>query len=834
MKKNSGAALTSVVVVFLIVIMIGAPLLGMVVYNYRFREYDSGIKEAEYKNEVIMDRISTIIKNEVIAAISAAKEDSTADIANITDTLVNSYNSVYDEAVDEVGEFDKESGKLLNEDDVKGEIKNKFGNIVGSYDGVDTDSIVEILALDSAKDISNAQINDENLQIVCNSIFQRKYQNILIANLFEAIYNDDEYDDLASNRSYGKNEQLAKDDETGKTKESSLKIDSKYERSGKEYKYTYIKGNNSENIGQPIFGEDNKIEVGIESKYKLNKTVPLTTLSATYVIDTPDFNMISSIEQQTIALSNPTLEYSLIVGETLEVNGDLQVDGNVLARANGVIKNEEESREVGIKINDNSSLSEKVGGIVSNGRIATSGDIVMKPGSSLITGNNPIYYRNLYLGEPEKAAQSGEEVNVTFNGDVLAKDDLEINLNSKVTVTQAQDKNYFGYNDENDEGPDSSSAIVVNSDPSYVGNVELSLGNLYLAGRAFIDGVESISRFDNLGNNMIYKTGESISVKGNYVAYQTPLVNAGDYDISKVKFSPYFMTGTKSGIENETHLTVNLADNFINGSLSYENFDSQHKWKYFKKYVELGNAIFKPDIEIKNVKYVEGVAINNGSIVTRDDLSDLLSEQATMIGKGSRFDEFTKYFGYYPDDETKRKSTIESWINFADTDKVVQDGNFFVYVSGKGQLPTTKTLAWGTSDTGADINILVPNKYGVNGIIIHKGDLRITNRCDSDIPFNGIIIVTGNLIIDGDITLLSDREYMAKIIMENYLGENYTYSASGSSSELEEGDLLNTFVYDGSGTTYVAINVSARSNVIEDINTLIGIKDWKKQSYGRL
>ena len=63
MKKNAGSALTSVIVVFLLVAMIGMPLLSMVVHNYQLREYDSGIKEAEYKNEIVMDRIATIIKN---------------------------------------------------------------------------------------------------------------------------------------------------------------------------------------------------------------------------------------------------------------------------------------------------------------------------------------------------------------------------------------------------------------------------------------------------------------------------------------------------------------------------------------------------------------------------------------------------------------------------------------------------------------------------------------------------------------------------------------------------------------------------------------------------
>ena len=75
MRKNSGAALTSVVIVFLLVVMIGIPLLGTVMYNYRLRQYDGNIKEAEYINEMVMDRIASIIKTEVIAAISEAKQN---------------------------------------------------------------------------------------------------------------------------------------------------------------------------------------------------------------------------------------------------------------------------------------------------------------------------------------------------------------------------------------------------------------------------------------------------------------------------------------------------------------------------------------------------------------------------------------------------------------------------------------------------------------------------------------------------------------------------------------------------------------------------------------
>ena len=52
--------------------------------------------------------------------------------------------------------------------------------------------------------------------------------------------------------------------------------------------------------GKEDFLADEEIQKILKSKYKLNAKVPLTTLSATFVIGTPDFNAISSIEQQTI------------------------------------------------------------------------------------------------------------------------------------------------------------------------------------------------------------------------------------------------------------------------------------------------------------------------------------------------------------------------------------------------------------------------------------------------------------------------------------------------------------------------------------------------------
>ena len=861
MRKNAGAALTSVIVVFFLVTLIGVPLLAMVIYNYQFREYDSGIKEAEYRNEIAMDRISTIIRNEVIAAIGEAKNTSVTDVNTVTDNLVNLYNEIYDEATDQVTPEFNEDGNLKNRAEIEDKIEEIFNEKLTSSEYIQKEDAFGILSIKDSEDLSKAKIDDEKLQAMYNNVFQRKYQDILLgrddgsAGIFGAIYNDSEYSDLSLNNIVYGSKSLPADPETKKTADGSLKVMSKYERNNNDFSKIYEKdktySNDMANWADFI---NDQLEIGIETNYKLNARVPITTLSATYVIKTPEFNMISSVEQKTIALSNPTLDYSLIVGETLNVKGQANIDGNVLARANGVKTIDGTVYDKGIVINPGASLALKKGEEVSKGRLATPGDIIMDTayGSTtyLESGTNPLYYRNLYLGDPNNQKDDGT-IMVKFNGDVLAKDDLEVNLNSDVYVEQSDGGNYFGYNDLNakDQGPDSSSAIVINSNASAINKIHISLKNLYLAGRSFIEGVESTTRIDSSRKNMIYKTGESISVKGNYIAYQTPLVgttgytdangNQVSYDANKVKFSAYFIKGTKSGIEDVTNLTINLVDSFIkDGTLTeedYSDFDVEDKWRYFMEYAsDNPSLVKKPNINIDDIKYIEGVGINNGSIVGK--VNDV-NAKAEMIAKARRFEEFTSYFGYYPKEleEAVKNSkesgndpeapTLESWLKFGDVTKKVEGSEFFVYVSKKNA--GSKTLSWGKKASGADVDFVL-DKDSVRGIILHDGDLTIKG---SDIPFSGLIIVTGNLTIDGDVDILSDKEYIANVIVQNYLGSSdYVYEGVSQGESLLEGDLFNRFTYDGSGTTYVAISVSDRSNMI-NINDYVGITDWKKHRY---
>ena len=833
MKKNSGAALTSVVIVFLLVILIGIPLLGTVMYNYRLRQYDSNIKEAEYTNEMVMDRIASIIKTEVIAAISEAKQNSQSNISSFSDALINSYNEAYDDAYDEIDRIGKTDEEINDElkTNIQGKLGAKLENVLTEYKnstgleggfvdiyGVSDEDIINIL--DYSDDMTSVSLNDELLQGLCNTIFQTNYYRLLMNEnkLFEAIYLED-YDDLANNVKYGR-EEFDRDVESKRIYPSSLRVSVKYQGES----LAHIKGDTTTPTGISLF---DGIKVDVKSEYKLNDLIPLTFLSATYNIRSPELSAMSSIEQQTIALSNPTLDYALIADGGLEVltNGKLMVNGNLLAGP--------DEDEVGIKLNGGAEITEDFGDAgVKSGRIATAGDIIMSSVSGkttkLTSGSNPIYYRNLYLGEPGGEPSANGTINVQFNGDVLAKDDLEINSDSTVIVNQNASASYFGFNDKNDEGADSSSAIVINS--SDISKLDIDLGNLYLAGRAFIEGVKSTNRIDTNGEPIIYKTGESVSVKGNYIAYQTPLVDttANKYDVEKMKFSPYFMEGSKDGIEDTTNIALSLVDNFISGSTSYKDFDSANKWEYFSEYASK-NTIKKPDIKVAAIKYLEGIGFNNGNLVSHTATT---VEQTNMNNKGKRFEEFTAYYGYTPvSEETgelsdNAKDDINDWLKFGDTAKEIRNGNFYAYVSKRDG--GNKTFDFTSQFINSSQKF---DSAQINGIIIHDGDLTITGKAGA--TFTGVIITTGKLTIQNTVQVIADKDLTASVIINNYLGsEGYSSGAGGSA--LGEGTLFNTFAYDDSGTTYSIINFQDSNSNMVNINELIGISNWKKQSYGRL
>lgn len=812
-KKNKGAVLTTVILMVLIMTLIGVPLLGLVVYNYQLREFDNSIKRAEYENEMAMDKVSILIRKTVVSAI----EDGVKGASNVVDeiseaqrnsqkNLYNTYeaewNSLYNDyknsgTNNEAKQFIVAAGEdetAAKENYIREKVTRELAIIAEDIlnsstlpEGYATGSVINDLMPEdyttgSVIDEITGQPEEDRLYAAYNAIFAAQYRAYISEKVGENVKVKSEYANIVNTEN---------DVFFEKVTDSEIKY------------YLTVELKEAD-----ITESGNQINIPVSTMFKKNAQTPPTMISATFVIGTPDFNMVSSVETQTVTLSNPLLNGIMVVGGKLTVGDgtNFTYNGDVTVKGNGVVP-DASGKEVSVLLKPGAEMLAEVklesGKTVYRSKLATPKDILAKAGSSFSSGSNPVYYRNFYIGEKGETGETG--INVNFNGDVVAKDDLEINFEGTTNIEQTSG-NYYGYNDSNDEGPDSSSAIVFNS--KNISNKTVSLANLYLAGRAFIEGVT------NTTETGIYKTGESIAVKGNYIAYQTPIMGTeSDFRGDKVKFSTYFIKSEGSDRERSA---LGLADYIISDlttkteTEARSNFELQ-KWRYFKEYAnENGTRITKPNIS-GTIKYLEGTGFNGGAVT--DSVKGLGEQASFRDTMAEDYEKHTKYFGYMPEDESKRKTDIfgeSGWIK-----SISNPINSGTPSSGTLMIKTVSG-DYGTLTLGNDSSTL--------GLIICTGD--ITINVTGEAIFNGMIIAGGNVNITGGGTLTMNdaKDTVISAIIENHLKDDLL--GSGSTD-----DLFEVFSYDESGTTYVVTNIG--ENYI-NINDLINITNWKKRNFGRL
>lgn len=837
MGKNKGAVLTGVILMVLVMTLIGVPLLGMVVYNYRLRELSNSIKRAEYENEMAMDVIAVIVRETVIQAISDAKDTATTGVNEIVELQRSNYSSLYGKYTSEwINEYNLWESKVSpneeilggflalvssrsgSEDDrtwwnkqtagTKEELKN---SAMGDYVSLKVNEELEQVGSNELSNEENASlgnmldengvIDEELLNAAYNTIFKGRYQASIVSEfssnyIVNNILTQDRYDGIVNNGGVV--------DVTGDTDVPQSD--------------NYLK------IATPKVRQGGRIEVDTETRFKKNSTTPPTTLSATFVIGTPEFDSVSSVTQESITLSNALLNQGGVI-----VGGKINVEDNTTVKYgnNITVLGGDNTNDTAIEVKNGAKLiAETVDGLVSNSRVSTAKDIVLNGNTVFNTGTSPIYYRNLYVGN----SNTTTAINVTFNGDAVAEDDLEINSEGTVSINQDSNANYYGFNDTNNKGPDSSSSIVLNS--KELSNKSLTLGNLYLAGRAFIEDVRGTSNIPIYNESGIltgyadttYKTGESIAIKGNYLAYQTPLfdTSSSNYMFSpdKIIFSTYFMSRKVNNDERQ-NTPINLADGFSVKPDDWkdgESFDVNRKWRYFSEYARLCSSLVKSISVTSNVRYIEGTAFDNeGKVIGSSNVS--ASDTSFRNNLSTEYEKYTKYFGYRPIDETgavdmtKARTNIfgdNGWIkSFTNSEKIsdIEGGKYYL-IFNNGSVE--KTLSGS----------------GNKGIIICKGDL--TLNVSGTVGFKGILIVGGNLTVKGGTLVLEDaKDEVINTIIANYLGTN----TGDTGITGVPGSVFDKFAYDGSGSTYIVTEIG---DELININDLIGITNWRKSNYGRL
>lgn len=260
-------------------------------------------------------------------------------------------------------------------------------------------------------------------------------------------------------------------------------------------------------------GQDISLEVDPDGKYVAIRNLKVsykengfeTAIQTDIRIDMPDTTMIAVSGNKNIGL--PFNEYSLIGNKSIEISNTAALFygvGSMFGGTDGITFE-----------NLNASILAK--------NIVSLGDIKFTTGSNIDISNNSMTLANIWADNVETAlgSSSGTDVKLRFESNFYVKDDLNINApnsnvvlkNSSTLTGDAKKCEYVGFSNGIGGGEAAdNSAIVINGINS---KLDLSgINSVSVAGKSFI-------MKDSESNDEI-STGESITTKGNQIAYLVP------------------------------------------------------------------------------------------------------------------------------------------------------------------------------------------------------------------------------------------------------------------------------------------------------------------------
>lgn len=463
----------------------------------------------------------------------------------------------------------------------------------------------------------------------------------------------------------------------------------------------------------------------IEGQLRNKKTV-----STEYIVTAPEYNSeITSIN------INPVFD-----GKAITADGNLNIEG---------VENKSSANIVGdIWIQGNNKLGKKpeytfdkyIGGIKLdntsfnvNGNIYTANTYHLS-NNTQSTVNGDIFAKNIYVGKSINSNISKSN-NVTFENNVIVNNDLALNsTNSNIVVKN----NFYGINEKTTEVSTAeralnSSSIIVN-DISKTSTITVNK-NSYIMGIAYLNAT------DEDGNK--YQTGESVAVKGNYLAYTdvkdifNPAIN-----FTLKYYSPLQLLESKNGNSNAT-MKADYFSEYYSKNTNYYKFNDGG--------VKLEGAVKSVGTSVKDI---------TGQIqkanITDVDL-DLVKEQRNEFARNVfAMGDATGYNNLYSGQQVQR--TVRNQVDFNKVkeveNKTFNNSEGIVVLKGKEN----------------DTISIKDNKYNgqdmKRGLIITNGDITI----EGDFIFEGNIITTGNILLKGE----GKREitYNPQVI-RNILSLNY-------------------------------------------------------------
>ena len=747
-EKRKGATLAYVIVVLAIIAVIGTAIVSLSLTNYKAMIVHGKKTQNLYMSESGLDKVQKALDILTAKAITYGN-DAVA----------------------------KEDTSLSAEEDLKsGDNKTE----------------------DGYKKISSEKEESQN------KIFKKAYKEYIIKQLnpnSEVIKNEKVF--LLENNKVKFNNNLIKMDKEDKNKEKNEEGN---------YDITLIDINNKKvSNGSGLNGilnfktipdDDKKEEISLrlDSKFNVKESdgdKNYKDVSLTFNIEVPDYNGAYKIEE--FPLYN-VCSNGLVVGENLNVGkgSTLNVDGGIFVSAN-VVK--EKKFTIGSMVNKKEGDGVVINGgtlSVNNGSLVSKNDIRLGgEGSNLKVGceteNNK---SNLNLNDESKKSHSNLNNNLGvytgnlgINGDKIGfdKDVSKGNIISNYPVYAMNDlilngekssinlnEGFYGINSNRTEDKltgkiNNSSAIIVNTDDIGSGS-SINIGQ-----EAIIMGTAYINTKPEA-----YQTGESVSVKGNYIAYTV--------DNGNVEFKYY-------------------------NPLQLAKLDSvDEKAKYFKDNIK--NA--------KETTHLEGISLPDnttsiGATISNNEVK-LNNKNATLdnitdisINQVEKYEKAINYIGSLINTKNNENSEIE----FPDKEvrKIVDikdsDGKLtkaIIYIDSENDKGGNLTIKYGNSTDVTDNEISLGNGIGA-GIIVTKKNVILDSK-DKSLKFNGTIITADNLDVKESkkIDLVYDDNLIKKIISQNY----------DSFKNLFRGQVCNNF-----------ITIKSQTNMSDNTLNLVKTSNWE-------
>lgn len=726
-RKKKGSSLIMVVCITAIIFTTATSMIALVTSDYKHRINESKRVENSYQAESGLGIISNVITKDSDAAIVYAN-------AKVREYIKN-----------ETGKNDKRliggtSDAIYQE--INGVFKAEFINFLGNtkFDAVNPGS----------------GLNNENApyQHLATNLEPRTDETLIFSIL------NNEYLELKKGASASETERLS----------NVTKNETNY-----SYKWTKIE--------RPIeaLKQEAKIEIlsyivkpkesitivvnsTFNTKSQIDGTINKKSVSRKFIVNAPDYSQQMNASAQPVKVDKYPIAKAIVTDGnlnvmntnsndkfTVNVTGDVWAQGTMEASTGDI---------------DYAYQKYKAGIFIKNATFNVHGNVYTPSTFNLIneatsTVDNNLYALNVYEGPKEKSDTSSNNSltvnNTASNNEILTNNDLTLNsLNSTMSIA-----NYYGINDitANTKGlsiakqayAKQSSSIIVNKTNK---NPSISIGTAYVMGVSYI----------NTDGNDAYGTGESVGIKGNYMAYTDKIPGSNDEKEFKM-YSPLYLAYKTISTDKE--------------------MTKEEKANYFKKYYNSDQKNFIIDVGGVSINTLYAIGafpsgvINNTTETasihspTPDVLNTIenkkrdFAKQVFLMGALANDNKVAyseaNYSTIYTENEVK--NTVKDRIEWTKKEYIppVTSGGL-ADAEGKLIYHVNENDKENTSEIRVSKDGIIVNGKTINAKLDGKGDYQFAViitygkvTIEDDAKFKGTIIAHGDVNIEGDADVQYDE-----------------------------------------------------------------------------